>query len=92
MAGRERDDQLRGLILAALVHMVSSCRSEASLVIVWLKVRLLELLSRTLYIVEDAFHKLVVYHRVAEVHFLQEAAYALRIMIFCRSRDLGVML
>ena len=35
---RERDYQLRDLILAALVHMVSGCRGEASLVIVWLKV------------------------------------------------------
>ena len=92
VARRERDNQLRDLILAVLVHMVSGCRGEASLVIVWLKVRLFELLSRALYKIKNIFHKLVVYHRVTEVHFLQEVVYALRVMVLCRSRDLGVML
>lgn len=92
VARRERDDQLRDLILAVLVHMVSGRRGEASLIIVWLKVGLLELLSRALYKIKNVFHKLVVYHRVAEAHFLQKAAYALRVMVLCRSRDLGVIL
>ena len=40
VARRERDDQLRDSILAALAHMVSGRRGEASLVIIWLKVGL----------------------------------------------------
>ena len=92
VARRERDNQLRDLILAGLVHMVSGCRGEASLVIVWLKVGLLELLSRAMYKIKNVFHELVIYHRVAEAHFLQEAAYALCVMVLCRSRDLGVIL
>ena len=92
VARRERDNQLRDLILAVLVHMVSGCRGEASLIIVWLKVGLFELLSRALYKIKNVSHKLVVYYRVAEAHFLQEAVYALRVMVLCRSRDLGVIL
>ena len=92
VARRERDDQLRDLILSAFVHMVSGRRGEASLVIVWLKVGLLELLSRALYKIKNVFHELVVYHRVTEAHFLQKAVYALRVMVLCRSRDLGVIL